>query len=183
MVIVDECHHISAFSFEKVIKAAHARYVYGLTATPTRQDGHHPIIFMHCGPIRYKVDTRSQSEKHPFEHIVLPRFTSFKMPPRSDNEKWHIQKFYTAVTESDTRNQMILEDVLKAVADKRNSIILAHRTAHVDMLADMLKERGVKALVLTGRLKDKQRKEVRNQLEEAHRRSSPGNSGYREIYW
>lgn len=167
MVIVDECHHISAFTFEKVIKAAHARYVYGLTATPTRQDGHHPIIFMHCGPIRYKVDARSQSEKRPFDHTVLPRFTSFKMPPKNDNDHWHIQKIYTGVTLSETRNQMIIEDVLKAVADERSSIILAHRTAHVDKLADMLREKGVNVLVLTGRLKDRQRKEIRNQLEKS----------------
>lgn len=46
MVIVDECHHVSAFSFEKILKTVNAKYVYGLTATPVRQDGHHPIIFM-----------------------------------------------------------------------------------------------------------------------------------------
>ncbi|WP_330389453.1 DEAD/DEAH box helicase [Geosporobacter ferrireducens] len=46
MVIVDECHHVSAFSFEKILKSINARYIYGLTATPTRKDGHHPIIFM-----------------------------------------------------------------------------------------------------------------------------------------
>lgn len=57
MVIVDECHHVSAVSFERVMKEVNAKYVYGLTATPTRQDGHHPIIHMQCGPIRYQVDT------------------------------------------------------------------------------------------------------------------------------
>lgn len=166
MVIVDECHHISAFSFEKVIKAAHAKYVYGLTATPKRQDGHHPIIFMHCGPIRYKVDALSQSKERPFEHMVLPRFTSFKMPPKIGGERWHIQKIYTAITESETRNHMIIQDVLKAAEEGRNSIILAHRTAHVRKLAEMLNKKGVEGLVLTGQLKDRQRAEVRNRLEE-----------------
>jgi superfamily II DNA or RNA helicase len=52
MVIVDECHHVPAFTFEQILKRVHARYIYGLTATPTRRDGHHPIIFMHCGPVR-----------------------------------------------------------------------------------------------------------------------------------
>ena len=62
MVIVDECHHVSAFSFEKILKTANSKYVYGLTATPTRQDGHHPIIYMQCGKIRYRVDAKSQAE-------------------------------------------------------------------------------------------------------------------------
>ena len=66
MVICDECHHVAAFSFEKVLKAAHARYVYGLSATPTRQDGHQPIIFMQCGPVRYLVDAKEQAKQRSF---------------------------------------------------------------------------------------------------------------------
>lgn len=67
-VIVDECHHLSAVSFEQVIRACKAKYVLGLTATATRKDGHHPIIFMQCGPIRYKVDAKKQALLRPFDH-------------------------------------------------------------------------------------------------------------------
>lgn len=49
MVVVDECHHVSSVSFEQVLKQVTAAYVYGLTATPIRKDGHQPIIFMQCG--------------------------------------------------------------------------------------------------------------------------------------
>lgn len=66
MIIIDECHHVSAFSFEMILKNSHAKYVYGLTATPTRKDGHHPIIFMQCGPIRYRDDAKKQAERRPF---------------------------------------------------------------------------------------------------------------------
>lgn len=62
MVIVDECHHVSAVSFEQVLKEVNAKYVYGLTATPVRQDGHQPIIHMQCGPIRHQVDAKAQAE-------------------------------------------------------------------------------------------------------------------------
>jgi superfamily II DNA or RNA helicase len=51
-VIVDECHHLSAHSFEQVVRRAKARFVLGLSATVTRKDGHHPIVFMQCGPVR-----------------------------------------------------------------------------------------------------------------------------------
>ena len=80
MVIVDECHHVPAFSFEQILKTVCARYVYGLTATPARQDGHHAIIFMHCGPVRYRVDAKAQAEKRPFTHYIIPRFTGFRVP-------------------------------------------------------------------------------------------------------
>src|SRR5208283_2161891 len=65
-IIVDECHHLSAFSFEQVLRQAKARYVLGLTATPMRKDGHHPIILMQCGPIRYRVNARDQAASRPF---------------------------------------------------------------------------------------------------------------------
>jgi len=79
-VIVDECHHISAFTFEQVLKQVKARYIVGLTATPTRKDGHHPIIYMQCGPIRFNLGARKMTETTPFEHKVIPRYTDFRMP-------------------------------------------------------------------------------------------------------
>ncbi|WP_213511374.1 DEAD/DEAH box helicase family protein, partial [Paenibacillus macerans] len=67
-IIVDECHHVSAFSFEQVLKRAKAKYVFGLTATPIRQDGHHPIVTMQCGPVRFRVDAKSQAASRGMEH-------------------------------------------------------------------------------------------------------------------
>jgi superfamily II DNA or RNA helicase len=79
-LIVDECHHISARSFEIVARQCKAKYVTGLSATVTRKDGHHPIIFMNCGPVRYKVDDKKQASERPFAHKVIVRETDFKMP-------------------------------------------------------------------------------------------------------
>ena len=58
-LIVDECHHLSAHSFEQVARQAKARFVVGLSATVARKDGHHPIIFMQCGPVRHRVNAKS----------------------------------------------------------------------------------------------------------------------------
>ena len=80
-VIVDECHHLTAFSFEQIMRQVKAKFIVGLTATPTRKDGHHPIIFMQCGPIRFNLSAREAAERSPFRHLVLPRQTGFRMPP------------------------------------------------------------------------------------------------------
>ena len=77
-LIVDECHHIPAFSFEQVVRRCKAKFVTGLSATVTRKDGHHPIISMQCGPVRYIVDAKSQAKMHPFTHTVFVRPTSWK---------------------------------------------------------------------------------------------------------
>ena len=78
LVIADECHHVSAVNFEQILKVVNARYVYGLTATPIRKDGHQPIIFMQCGPIRYNADARSQMRDQTFQRLLVPRFTPFR---------------------------------------------------------------------------------------------------------
>ncbi len=75
-LIVDECHHISARSFELVVRRAKAKFVLGLSATVTRKDGHHPIIFMHCGPVRYRVDARQQADIRAFSLQVIVRPTA-----------------------------------------------------------------------------------------------------------
>ncbi|MEM9629664.1 MAG: DEAD/DEAH box helicase family protein, partial [Pseudomonadota bacterium] len=77
-IIVDECHHLPAVSFELVARRSKAKYVLGLSATVVRKDGHHPIIFMQCGPIRHRVDAKSQATRSSFEHRVVIKETSFR---------------------------------------------------------------------------------------------------------
>ena len=86
-IIIDECHHLSAFSFEQVLKQAKAKYVLGLTATPIRKDGHHPIIFMQCGAIRYQVNAKDAALERPFEHLMIPCFTKFSLPTLPKKKK------------------------------------------------------------------------------------------------
>ena len=68
---IDECPHVPAVTFEQILKNAPAKYIYGLTATPARLDGHHPIIFFYCGPVRFSVDPKEQAEKRPFDHYKV----------------------------------------------------------------------------------------------------------------
>ena len=114
-VVVDECHHVSAVSFEELARRCKARYVLGLSATVTRKDGHHPIIFMQCGPVRFRVDARLQAAKRPFSHRVVLRHTRFALPPDLDPERPPIQRVYGALAEDERRNEMIIDDVVTAL--------------------------------------------------------------------
>ena len=160
MVIVDECHHVSAVNFEKVLKNANTKYVYGLTATPTRQDGHHPIIFMQCGPIRYKVDAKEQAEKRPFEHILIPRFTSF----RSAADKT-ITELYKMLSDNQFRNALIVSDVEKALNEGRTPIILTERREHIEALRLLLSGKCKNVITLFGASSQKERRETLAKLE------------------
>jgi superfamily II DNA or RNA helicase len=79
-LIVDECHHIPARTFEIVSRQCKAKYVTGLSATVARKDGHHPIIFMQCGEVHYRVDARSQASSQAVDHKVVLRKTNFTLP-------------------------------------------------------------------------------------------------------
>ncbi len=140
MIIADECHHASAFTYEGILKSARAKYVYGLTATPTRKDGHHPIFLMHCGPIRYRDNPQKQAEQRPFDHFVVPRFTSLRIPLGTENKEASIQDLYSEIIDSELRNQQIIDDVLANCELGRNCLVLSLRTAHVDNLANKLRE-------------------------------------------
>jgi len=150
-LIVDECHHVSAQSFEQVARRANGRFVAGLSATVTRKDGHHPIIFMQCGPVRYRVNAKAQAALRPFEHTVIVRPTGFhsKRGPDPDrrNEFLSLSK---ELVEDEGRNRLICEDVIRTVREARSPLVLTERNRHLDVLAALLSERVRHLVVLRG---------------------------------
>jgi superfamily II DNA or RNA helicase/very-short-patch-repair endonuclease len=160
-LIVDECHHLSARSFELVARRAKAKFVCGLSATVTRKDGHHPIIFMQCGPVRHRVDARSQAAARPFTHHVYVRPTGFhpKEEPGAD-ARAEFHQLYEGLRVDEARNSMICSDVLNSVAQARKPLILTERTEHLQDLATRLSGKVAHLIVLQGR-------QTRKELESA----------------
>ncbi len=161
-VIVDECHHVSAFSFEQVLKRVKARYVLGLTATPIRKDGQHPIIMMQCGPIRFRVSAKKQAAERPFGHIVIPRTTSFRIP--SGIEEPGIQDVYAALVADEQRNSMIFDDLLNSLEAGRSPLLLTERTEHLEHFAGRLKGFAKNVITLRGGMGKKQRRELAERI-------------------
>jgi superfamily II DNA or RNA helicase/very-short-patch-repair endonuclease len=164
-LVVDECHHLSARSFELVARRAKARYVVGLSATLTRKDGHHPIIFMQCGPVRHRVDAREQAAARPFTHQVIVRPTGFRASQGGgDNPRADFQQLFAAVTADEARNVMICEDVLKAVSAGRSVLVLTERTEHLEKLAALILPQVPHAVVLRGGMGRRKLREALAQL-------------------
>jgi len=138
-LIVDECHHISAHSFELAVRRAKARFITGLSATVARKDGHHPIIFMQCGPVRHRVDAKTQAAARPFTHHVLVRPTSFRATAAPDPDpRVEFQQLYGALWNDDKRNRMICTDVVSAINEGRSPLVLTERIKHLQGLAQLL---------------------------------------------
>ena len=160
-VIVDECHHLPAVSFERVLAEAKARYVVGLTATPQRRDGHHPITEMQLGPIRLAVDPKSQAAQQPFAHKLLVRETGFK---QASDKVPSIQELYAALAGDEKRNRLILDDVIQALEEGRSPILLTERKDHLEYFAAQLGKLARHVVVLQGGMGTKERRVVKERL-------------------
>ena len=164
-VIVDECHHLSAQSFELVARRAKARFVVGLSATVARKDGHHPIIFMQCGPVRHTVDAKSEAVARPFRHSVFVRPTSFRPITEADADmRLQFQDLYRELIADNDRNRIICDDVVQCVRDGRSPLVLTERKEHLLVLEALLKPYKSHIVVLHGGTSIKESRETREQL-------------------
>jgi superfamily II DNA or RNA helicase len=134
-VIIDECHHVAAFTAERVLRDLPARRVTGLTATPERRDGHHPIITMQCGPVRHTITATAQVETAVRRVLVArePPFDVTALPPDPG-----IQEVLTAVAGDRGRTEQVAADVLAELAEGRYPLVLTERREHLDALAELI---------------------------------------------
>ncbi|MCA1732561.1 MAG: DUF559 domain-containing protein, partial [Acidobacteria bacterium] len=150
-VIVDECHHVPARTFERVASSATAKYITGLTATVARKDGHHPIVFMQCGPLRHRADSRRRPGNSCLEQRVVVRPTGFKDEDARDHGSAPpFNRLCEALIRDDSRNRMICDDVTAAMREGRTPLVLTDRTEHLDDLARRLESERVEVVTLRG---------------------------------
>ncbi len=155
-VIVDECHHVPAASFERVLSEVKARFVAGMTATPHRRDGLHPILEMQLGPPRFLVDARAQAARRPFEHRLIIRQTAFGVDGSVSMDG--IQTLYAALGADEQRNRLIVADVEAALAEGRSPIVLTERKDHLEHLAAALRGDARHIVVLRGGMTPSERR-------------------------
>ncbi len=155
-------HDIGILSFEQLMKKVKAHYVLGLTATPVRKDGHHPIIIMQCGPIRYRYSGKEATADSSFNHVVRVRSTGFQNV--LENNESALYEIYQKLIVSKTRNDLICQDILDSLKDNRSPLLLTERTEHLDILNNLLMSRVKNVVILKGGMGKKQRDSVEEQL-------------------
>ncbi len=160
MVLMDECHHAAAFQAEQVLNEVNAKYVYGLTATPKRDDGMEQKVFMAFGPIRYRFTAKQRAEMQNVRHLLYPRFTRFCL--FSENLK--IQEVYKSLISDETRNALIIADAEDCIAQKRTPLLLTKFKDHADYLYRNLQEKAQHVFLLQGGRNSKERAEIRQAL-------------------
>ncbi len=156
-VVVDECHHVPAVSFESVMSALPARFMTGLTATPKRRDGHDPILTYQLGPVRDSIPTPSaRPNEQALTHSLIVRETTFQIPDADSHPP--IQSIYGQLAVDADRNDMIFDDILSALDAGCSPLVLTERREHLGALADRLRGTARNVIVLRGGMGVKERR-------------------------
>lgn len=150
-VIVDECHHVGAASFDAILRRAKAKYVLGLTATPIRRDGQQPIIFMQCGSIRHRAARPADA---PHDLSVTPNYieSPIELAPEAG-----IQDVFRHLAQDSTRSRAVAHAITTAYRHGRKVLVLTERTEHIDAILAAVAEELPAPFVLHGRMSKKQR--------------------------
>lgn len=159
MVIMDECHHGAAQTVEDVVGSAKAKYVYGLTATPKREDGLEKRVFMQFGPIRFRYTAKERAEKQGIDHFVYPRFT--RLVSASDLK---ITEANRAVIDCESRNEQIIVDVENCIQNGRTPLVLTKYKEHAELLYNRLQGKADHVYLLQGGGSRKAKDEMRAQM-------------------
>jgi len=165
LVVVDECHHVPAVTFERCVKQIRARRWLGLTATPYRRDGLQGLITMYCGPIRHRMDERVDAETD-FKRELIVHQTSLEV----SDDVTHIQDLFRALVDDEARTMAICDDVVAAASNGRNCLVLTQWTEHLSSVVTALTARGITPLVLQGGMGKKVRAKVMADLDDASKR-------------
>lgn len=161
MVIMDECHHVGAQTAIDVMNEVTAKYVYGLTATPKRDDGQEKKIFMQFGPIRYRYTAKDKAKAQGIEHYVYPRFTRLV---HIEGEKLKINEAYKEVISNEIRNQQIVDDVGECINNGRTPLVLTKFKEHAAILMEKLQNKSDHIFLLQGGKSTKERDSIREKM-------------------
>ncbi len=164
-LVIDECHHLPAVSFETVASRAKAKYVLGLSATVTRRDGHHPIVFMQCGSVRYRTQAKAEARRRPFRHRAVLHGTAFRLPEDMGGKRPAIQRLYGLLAADGARNDLIFDGVLAALEAGRSPMVLTERRDHAEHLAGRLEGFARNVVLLRGGLGVRRRRETAERLD------------------
>lgn len=137
MIIIDECHHSSAYTYESALNTVNAKYVYGVSATPEKENGHTPIINMQCGNIRYKVDLKEFNKNLNLSMKVYPKKLHLNFVDKNIID-YSLNEIYSFISKDVIRNSIVIKDIEKEFNEGKNILVLTERIEHLEYLNERL---------------------------------------------
>ena len=155
MVIIDECQHTSASTYEQTLNKVNARYVYGLSATPYKEDGKTKIIKMQCGEIRNKINLRKFNQSLNLTMKVLIKNINLNNPNPNIID-YSLNEIYNIICKDNIRNNTILNDIKIEYEKGKNILVLTERIEHLEYLQNSLLNITKNLIVYRGNMNSKE---------------------------
>ncbi len=147
LVVVDECHHLPAVTFERCVRTATNRQWVGLTATPRRRDGLEGILHMQLGPVRHTMSEDAAATVLTRRDLLVHDTLTDPAAPQDAA----VQTILGRVAADEDRTRQICADVADAHRRARNVLVFTDRTEHLEALRVELSSRhGLEPAVLKG---------------------------------
>ncbi len=161
-IVVDECHRTPSRTFTEAVTAFDCKYMLGLSATPFRRDGLTPLIGWHLGR-SIKVDPGELTDKDIIQDVqIITRETEFTSFHDASEE---YTRMLSELTEDESRNRLIVGDIIKETSNGGGvCLALSDRKTHCETIKAMLHDTGIDADVLTGEVKNAERKAIVERL-------------------
>lgn len=159
LIIVDECHHVPAATFELLLKACPSRRIVGLTATPQRKDHLEKLMHLQCGPIRHILKPTEEERQ---DRRVFVRRIMITMPHVQAQAPIH--EIWDALVADESRLKRIVADIAECIGDGRCPLVLADRKLYLDRLEAALSKNPSTAGVPRYRLESGVNKKSRTEI-------------------
>jgi superfamily II DNA or RNA helicase len=177
LIVADECHHVPAVAFEDAVKQIPVRRWLGLTATPYRRDKLDDLITMHVGPVRHTITSPRQPANgtpalpgtapggHPAPVLRLHPTRYCYSGDASPSTPGGMTVIYKDLIADEQRTGQVIADVVAALSQGRNCLILTNWTTHLEKLTDVLRAMGHDPVVLRGGMGAKARAAALDRLQ------------------
>lgn len=162
MIIIDECHHSFAKTYQPLFQKSKARFRYGFSATPKRTDQQEPVIYMELGEVRTRFTAKDQAASQNFARY-FKQVECLSVLPMA--EKTPLAEAYQLIVDNEARNERIHADVREALQQKRSVLVLTKHKEHARKLYELMKDDAEQSVLLIGGLPAKEKKEMKERLE------------------
>ena len=134
LVAVDECHHVCARSFMKALQCFPARYRLGITATPERRDGLGFALPWFFGPVAAMIKRTATN----LDVQWLDGALDLRPVLNHRNGDLLYAATVTSLTTCRERNDKIIQVIEKALAARRQIIVISERRTQLQLLRETL---------------------------------------------
>lgn len=170
-VVIDECHHLPAATFDQFARRIAPSILLGLTATPERSDGDTVLTYFDARPdgspaVELRLwDALDQQLLAPFEYFGTSDDTDLRDVPW-DRRALEVQTLDKVIAGNAIRGKLVLDTFRSYCGrlDQVRALAFCVSIRHAEFMAELFNRQGIASEAVTGRTAPETRETIRTRL-------------------